>query len=175
MPALVQDAVGAAALPADLVTLRAARAAGSITELLDAGGAGTRLPQYRSILAKYALVYKHALDGWCCSCAAFLRDAVCVHERTWRALLRLAAPPNAVAQLAGGVRGRPAAGTARAQAGADSRIARTRRTAAATDAPAAAAAAAAVAAADLAERPEADVEADPELAAEAAAFAAPDQ
>jgi hypothetical protein len=89
VPALV---VGGAALPADLVVLRAARDAGSIAELLDGGGAALRLSQYRSIVTKFALVYKHELDGWCCTCSAFLRDAVCAHDRVWRAFLRLAAP-----------------------------------------------------------------------------------
>ena len=60
VPALV--VVGGAALPADLVALRAARAAGSIADLLD-GGVAIRLSQNRTIVNKFVLVYKHQLDG----------------------------------------------------------------------------------------------------------------
>ncbi len=157
VPALVQGVAGGV-LPADLVVLQTSRLAESIADL-DNGGAVMRLSQYREIVNKYALVYKHDLDGWCCTCPTFLRDALCAHDRVWRAFLRLADLPRAVAQLAGGVRGRPAAGTARAQAGADSRAARARRTDTAHDAPAAAAAAAA-AAAPAAVEVEADADAD---------------
>ena len=125
VPTLAAEA--GAQLPADLVALRAAREADSVTDL------NIRLSEYRAIVKTYALVYKHASDGWCCTCPTFLRDAVCAHDRTWCALLRLVEPPSVDAPLSGGVRGRPAAGSGRGQAGADARAARRRRVAAPGD------------------------------------------